>query len=232
MIIDDRNSMLNWYPKIKDLAIMQPETNIVPIQWMPAHQGIRNFPQVYKAARQIGFPLFMRTDHFSGKHSWNRTCYVDKLHNLEANLLNLVEESEMAGMLGLPVNAIVFRKYVEMESAFIAFGGLPVSKERRYFVKDGRVKCHHAYWIEPAIEFWGATRAEEPPDWREKLQALNYESDVEIDLLTTYAQQVSQVLSGYWSVDFCLSKSKMWYLIDCATGEQSWHPPCQYAKEL
>ena len=57
---------------------------------------------------------------------------------------------------------------------------------------------------------------------------LNKEGKEEITLLSEYATKVSEVLDGYWSVDFAEVKGGglNWRLIDMAEGEKSWHPDC------
>ena len=47
-------------------------------------------------------------------------------------------------------------------------------------------------------------------------------------MLNNYAAKVAKQMEGYWSVDFCLSKTNEWILIDMATGNRSWHPDCQF----
>mgnify|MGYP000335996289 CR=1 FL=1 len=224
----DENSMLYWYPKIKNLNIPQPRTEIVEV-----NESIfdlldgklpRNIDEIKRVARKIGYPLFMRTDHLSGKHEWKYTCYVETEKDLIPHISNLVESSAMAGIVGLPINALVFRELLKLDYAFKAFNGLPIARERRVFIKDGNVQCIHAYWVEDAIRFW---EAKEPEGWRKKLRELNTVTDEEVEILTEYAEIVGQEVKGYWSVDFAKSGEK-WYLIDMAKGEDSWHPPCEY----
>jgi len=124
---------------------------------------------------------------------------------------------------GLDFTSFVFREYIEMESGFKAFlGELPINKERRYFIKNGKVLCHHPYWIEDSIS------RPSIKNWKTVLEKLNEETEDEIELLTSYAEKVAKVLDGYWSIDFCLSKEGVWYLIDCALGKDSWHPKCKF----
>jgi hypothetical protein len=105
---------------------------------------------------------------------------------------------------------------------------MPVNPERRYFVENGKVICRHPYWIQEAVE--KGTKPEKlPENWREIATAMNIQTQEEIKLLTGYAEQVSKVLDGFWSVDFCKAKDGRWILIDMANGELSWHPDdCQF----
>jgi len=189
-----------------------------------------NMPAIHGVCNAIGYPVFARTDKMAAKHSWNSTCYVATENDLDEHIASLVDHTLNCDMIGKMVDGIAIREYIEMESSFTAFDGLPISRERRYFARDGEVECHHPYWQEDAIRF--TDPASEPPNWREFLSGLNYESFDEIDTLTRYAEKIAAVLEGYWSIDFCRCKTKRgqpgkWYFIDCALGTESWHPECE-----
>lgn len=163
----------------------------------------------------------------SAKHSWEGTCLVPDREILFQHIGSLIDSTLTVGMFGeLDSNALVFREYLPLDSAFTAFSGLPISRERRYFIRDGKVECHHPYWIQYAIE-----RSWRPPseeNWKKLLAGLNLENETEIKTLTSYAEMVGEVLPGYWSVDFALGRRRVtWYLIDMAEGEKSWHPEHQ-----
>lgn len=234
--------MLYWFPKIKDIeGIQYPKTEFVKVSWgydyykyiseEPIPQDV--IERLKITARRIGYPLFMRTDHLSGKHSLaGFISYIENEDMLVKNLYRLLEESACAGLMGLPVEAIVLREYVELDACFKAFGGIPIAKERRYFIKDGKVLCHHPYWEEAAIRFWKSCGIKEPDNWRKKLAKINKESKKEVKLLTKKAQLVANVMEGFWSIDFAHTKDGRWILIDMAVGEDSWHPPeCEYCPE-
>lgn len=223
-----KTSLLYWWPKVKDLGIPVPKTVILEVDnetlssileapWDP-HLAVH----VYEAAREIGFPLFVRTDLASGKHGWKRTCYVASEGMLLANVRGVVEENEMP-IIPLDYRALVFREMLKLFAPFTAFrGDLPIAKERRYFIRDGQVECHHPYWIEGAV---AAGRAE-AEGWREILAGLNTEYPSEIEILTSYSQNVAAVIEGYWSIDYAFAADGTWYLIDMAEGQKSWHPEC------
>lgn len=221
----DKNSMLYWYPLVCDLDVPQPRTCIVEMSLYSdslTRPINAHLDKIRQAVEDVGgYPVFMRTDLVSGKFDWGRTCYCASEQHLIANIPNLVQFSENCGMIGKPVNALVFREYIEMASKFSAFHGLPIGRERRYFARDGVVECHHPYWPEAAMQFY---ESKSPAQWQRKLCAMNYESIQERSLLATYAEKLGAVLPGYWSIDFCLSRSGTWHFIDCALGAQSWHP--------
>ncbi len=240
------NSMLHWWPLVKDLDIPMPKTVILEEpreglltefcfavldsahgkdldyqailpEWQPYEE------RIYEEADKLGFPLFWRTDILSAKHSWKRTCYLPERDAIKHNLVSLLEE-HLAGF-GIPrAHALVLREFLELDSSFTAFPDLPISAERRYFVRDGAVVCAHPYWPEEAIH----SPSEE--DWKQRLARLNRQSAAEIDLLTRHATLLAERLDGFWSVDFARGTDGTWYFIDAARGEDSWHPEdCEHA---
>lgn len=213
----EESSLLKWFPVVKKLNIPIPETVIVKIPTSPENMR--------EKANEIGYPLFMKTDLIAGKHDWENTCFVEKEKYLNYNITNLISELEIVDMeAGSPFNAIVFRKYIELDSKFKAFLGMPVARERRYFINKGKVLCHHPYWIEEAISFWHNTK--EPNNWRKLLKELNTETDQEINMLSQYAKMVAEVFADDWAVDFAQAKDGTWYLIDMQRSKISWHPKC------
>ena len=227
MLEPNEDSFLIYWPKIKDLPIKQPKSKIVLLSKKEFKATFDGCPQslvdkVAKAITSFTLPVFIRTDLSSAKHYWKTTCFYDGQKDLRKHLYGIMEFNHCADFFGLPFVAIVIREYIPMASGFTAFyGDMPVNPERRYFIKDGQVVCHHHYWIEEAID-----QSKEPSEksWRDIAKNLNHESKDEIDLLTGYALQVAQVMDGFWSVDFCKAVTGDWYLIDMATGQNSWHP--------
>ncbi len=230
--------MLYWWPLVSLTDVPRPKTIIV---WTGIHPLMdmldgKELPDYLKdfiilGTEKLGYPLFLRTDLASGKHGWKNTCYVQSGEMLFRNICGVVEENDMAGILGLNYQAIVMREFIPLENNFTAFWGqMPVAKERRYFIKDGKVECHHPYWQEEAIAVLDGSEEELikvynlPNNWRSLLEDLNHETEEEIALLTGYAEQLGRYLSGYWSVDFAKGQDGIWYFIDAALGEQSWHP--------
>ena len=236
----ERNSLLYWYPKLKDLGIPTPKTEIVELknqhsELIPICDGDMsplepNWKEILQKARKIGFPLFMRTDEFSGKHNWKKTCYVEKEENLKQNIYHLIEDSFCADVVGLPIRAIVLREFIPMKTLFTAFyGDMPVNPEIRFFIKDGEVLCWHWYWIEDAIEK-GTPKDKLPFDWRYRLEDAKkkYLTGNDLLWLTNDVRKIAKKFDGYWSVDFCMSKDNRWILIDMAEGHKSWHPNCRF----
>lgn len=225
---DNQTSMLNWYPKIKDLPIPQPRTLFVMLNEKEL-ESLYNEAVPESVTEKVKcvcdtmfYPCFLRTDLASGKHGWKKTCFIDGKSELWEHIYEVVSFNLCADLLGLDFKALVVREFIPMDTHFTAFyGDMPVNPERRYFIKDGKVVCHHPYWIEEAIE-----ESKEPsiPNWREVAKQLNTETEEEIQLLTKYALMVAEKLPSSWSVDFCKAKDGRWILIDMALAERSWHP--------
>lgn len=235
-MINEKNtktSLPYWFRETQRLDIPQPETEIVPcdrgnvLDWIEGGDLDADFVRLLEsAAEKIGYPVFMRTDLCSAKHDWKNSCYVKDKNSLWMNFSRLIQYNEMADLMGLPYTSIVIREFLPLEATFIAFhGDMPINKERRYFIENGEVLCHHPYWPVEAIE-----EHTKDPEWATKLAALNEEEIIERALLGSFAREVSRVLPGFWSVDFAKSTNGKWYLIDMAVGEASYHwPECQNA---
>jgi hypothetical protein len=228
----NKSSMLYWWPRIKGLPIPQPKTIIVPVSTETMAktldgdiEGMLVFePQFRAAAEELGYPLFLRTDQMSGKHEYERTCFVPSPDELLRHIGALIEYNFIVDMFGPGPSAIVFREFITLAACFHAFEGLPIAPERRYFVRGGQVQCHHPYWPADAI------RNPSTRFWKSRLNRMNEEFEEEIILLSGYAETVGACLPGYWSVDFALAADGRWLLIDCAKGEESWHPNnCDYS---
>jgi hypothetical protein len=239
----NKSSLLYWFPKIAGLGIPVPRTEIVrltqgEIQAYRRCEGDTiSFPRLNGQVKRViqdmfPLPVFLRTDEYSGKHGWKKTCFLDNLDNLDRNLAGVIEGSLTVDVLGaLPIEAIVVREFIPMDTEFYAFSGeMPVNPERRYFIRNRKVECRHPYWIEDTIAE-ATPRDKLPRNWKKILESMNTQSESEIKLLAEYAERIAKVLPGYWSVDFCRARDKTWYLIDMAEGDKSWHPKCRYSTQ-
>lgn len=223
----NKNSMLYWFPKIKAAGLPVPKTEILVIPASDLIKAINNEKdskaffakygeQIKQKAAMIGYPLFMRTDQMACKHSWVNTCYVPTPDKLMNNLYHLVEDNFCADMAGeVEPNAIVFREFLELDWKFKAFEGMPIAREWRIFVKDGKITCIHPYWMPAAI------RRPSDPNWQSILATMN--SDGASFIPQQIAIQAGIALGNYWSVDLCKTRSGDWYLTDMAQGDDSYH---------
>lgn len=250
-LFDERNSLLYWFPKVRALDIPTPKTEWVEFPPEIAHKffdestqddAVKQFQPYLKKlkekAESLGYPLFIKTDMASHKHGWEKGAFVRREKDLLDHIINTLEFNAMVGVVGLNYRAIVIREFLELDWRFKAFHGkMPVARERRYFINDSQVLCHHPYWIQDAIlkahknegkthELFGYMPHKLPNKWEEMLEEINRETEDEITLLTHYASQIAQVFTDYWSIDFAYTRKGNWFLIDMANGYASEHPTC------
>jgi hypothetical protein len=231
-----RTSMLHWWPKIEPLSgvIPMPVTEIViapaTIMGMLDGESLPEYfcKEIQRVSEKFMRPIFIRTDYVSGKHSWDRSCYLPSGDRLLQHIYELVENSALVDQ---SVQAIVFREYIEPDPGHMVvdwFDNMPLRKEVRCFIQDGRLVCWHPYWPADAVDTEYCPR----PVLREEVARINATiTDADIAILTDYCAKVGEVLPGAWSVDFMWSgKRNFWYLIDMAAAALSWHPQCEFKK--
>lgn len=238
----DKNSMAYWFPRLQKSGVPVPETILVENTlgmdiYTPAWDGkkptgwdefLRNISKaVMTMAANHGWPVFLRSDHTSGKHSWIDTCCVPSIASLESHLVEVIYETGESG-LGFPqIECIAVREMLPTEPAFTAFwGDLPICQERRYFFDDGKVIKHIPYWPEEAFLEMAGEEEESfahHNDWRHELMALNVESPSEIQALSILTERVAQEFDqgDIWSLDFLATK-RGWFAIDMALAQNSW----------
>lgn len=218
------NSLNFWFPKIEAAGLPVPRTLIatadcdltslidgeLPSCWHDLIAHLKLF------AEEIGLPCFLRTGHTSGKHSWNETCYLESLDDLETQVANLVEYSVLADIMGLPTDVWAVRELIETEPLFYAFHGrMPIVREFRLFVRDDKIEHIQPYWPSDAIE------APSDPDWHAILTKASKLWPHDTSLCGLAVQAVEAVGGGYWSVDFLRDKNEKAWLTDMADGDRS-----------
>lgn len=236
-----KNCITYWLPKLFKLKIRIPNTimidmnkvdkNFVPAMkkmfWMKKPNkedriALTKFRQILEnMAHKIGYPLFLRTGQTSQKHEWIETCFIKSQIQLLKNAQNLAEFSIMKDFKGgFPINVWVVRKLLKINPAFKAFYGMPITREFRYFIKDGKILCRHPYWPEEA--FKGMVKDK---NWKSKLEEMNELKNFEQEDLDIMAEKIAEEFKGFWSIDFLQDNRYQWYVIDMATGEDSYHWP-------
>lgn len=243
-LVQARCSMTHWWPRVRTMAVAvpMPRTLLLPVDFTPMFDAPRGSgtspiatvppdgrrvpwsPRVMAdviAAAEFTYPVFLRTDHTSGKHAWVDSCFVPSAETLPSHLAEVIESTLMAD--AIPA-ALVVREYLPLASRFTAFrGALPIAPERRYFAEAGHVLCHHPYWPAEAI-VQGTPPGQLPLDWKNRLAQCNHETPGEITVLSTYAAALSTQLDGAWSLDFAKTAEGWWVFLDAAPAERSWHP--------
>ena len=107
--------MLQWFPKIKHLDIPQPQTKIVKIPYTKFTELLdgnstlseytEQFSEIMNALKP--FPIFLRTDNSSQKHSFRKTCRLPDESSLFGHILELVDSNRASDLMD---NALIFRK--------------------------------------------------------------------------------------------------------------------------
>jgi len=243
----NKNCISYWYPKLAEAGVPTPRTTIIttkldlgslfddPLLKAKKSREFSAFiEEIEAAAEATGYPVFLRTGHLSAKFGWETTCCVEKRCDVAKHICELVECSCTSTMIDLPTDVWAVREMLPTEPIFTVRHGMPINRERRYFVGDGKVVCHHPYWPEDAVEKtfpYGAVpmrqpmeepKRIEPEHWREKLTALNCETESEIAELMTLSMRVARQFSGAWSVDW-LHTTRGWFCIDMAEAHRSFH---------
>lgn len=227
----DVNDLAYWFPLIQEGGLPVPKTRIVTtdvelVDLLDGRMPVGYeafFSDLGNAARNIGYPCFLRTGHGSGKHEWSDTCYLTDPNDLGTHVYALIEWSHLVDMMGLPHQTWVVRQLIPTRYLFRcqAWRGFPVTREFRVFVKDGAVEAIYPYWPPTAVE-------QGQPDavnWRVLLAMASELASYERETLTMLAEKASAAVGGgYWSVDFLRALDDRWWLTDMADGERSYRP--------
>ena len=220
----DKSEISYWYPCIKD-RIPTPKTVIIPV----TNDDFKDYEPIDNLLHKIEFelnkvciayPLFLKTDIYSEKWEWANSCFVESKRHLFTNMIHLLVKCEEED-LG-EVKEFVFKEFLSLDTAFLAFNNMPIAKERRYFIENKKVLCHHPYWEENSIEFYSDSY---PSNWKQKLNDINTETESEIAYLSKLAVLFACLIDDddYYSVDFAMDINGDWYLIDVAKGYKSYH---------
>ena len=199
----DRTNLAWWFPRIARAGLPVPKTIVIDMpldarRWIIAAMEGDNVSRDYydsyqefiaklkSACRQTGLPCFLRTGHTSGKHDWDRTCYVLDATIIGRHVRRLVEYSEMASLVGLPWATWAVRELLPTLPLGTCrlYGGMPVCREFRVFVDGSVVHCLHPYWPLDALQRGGADNA---AGIFERLSAITSEERMEVEALASRA---------------------------------------------
>lgn len=222
----NKNSMLYWFPIIKQLVnvgtILVPKTKLIPVNGDDIFSLMdgktpqcwnKLVEQCQQSAKELGLPVFLRTDHTSGKHGWKKTCFVPRAEDLPAHISRLVDVSACSD---LPCEGFAVRELLHLKSSFHAhYGQMPVAREFRFFVRDGIIEHMQFYWPTDSV------RDPDREDWKKLLAQLSVIETTEQAILEQQVLAVNNALPGYWSVDFAQDTKDRWWLIDMADGRLS-----------
>lgn len=228
------NDLSTWLVPLVSSGVPVPRTSVVKgAPWEDFAAMIEGrVTSGYKAFRSRlrsylkmhGLPCFLRTGHTAGKHSWELTCFLSDADLLDEHVQQLVWESELAHVMGLPTETWAIRDLVATRPLFRAFGrGMPVVREFRAFFAGGRMTCIHPYWPADAIE------RPDRPDWRRRLDEASALAPSERALLRMRTEAVAGrfggPLAGAWCIDWMQGSTGIWWGIDMCRADDAWHWP-------
>jgi hypothetical protein len=234
------NCISNWFPRLQEVGARVPRTAIVRLSedeaddltlWAygePPPSLKQSVDAVRAACDTIGYPCFLRSGQTSAKHGWKDSCYIPHAESVESHMYQIVEYSAMAGFDGLPLNVWAARELLPTVPAFTAFyGRMPITREFRFFVRDGKVEHWQPHWPGKAIE----GQSPDSEDWELWLAEISDLDDVSLAGLTILSEEIGLHIGGYWSIDWLWVQREgemggEWHCTDMAVGEQSykWMP--------
>ncbi len=231
----DKTCMSWWFPKLEQAGVPQPKTILTrwpgePMALMDLLDG--KVPEGYDefvallelAVKVVGLPAFFRTGLTSGKHDWNRTCFLAKgdRQTIGQHVAALVEFSHMCDFLGLDHDIWAVREFLPCPDASLAFpsvehGGMIVREEFRCFVSKGSVVCIHPYW--PQDAFGDITERD-----TNRITEIGTMTAEKQNQITPIVKKAGLALDGDFSIDV-LNTARGWVVTDCAVAQKSWHWP-------
>lgn len=222
-----------WFPKLERAGLPVPQT--IMLDMPPEAQecvwssfdgreagDIEPFLKDLKeASMKVGYPCFLRTDHTSAKHEWNRTCFVTAIPDLRQAVFNIAyfsDSNSMAGELSWEKWAV--REFLPTIALGWCpqYGGMPVCREFRFFVNNDEVECFHPYWPIKALQRGGIG----PRGLKHLNKALYKLNEVDKTKLIKLASAAGKAVGGRWSVDI-LDTERGWYITDMAEADKSFH---------
>lgn len=239
--MNSKNCISYWYPKLLESGVQTPKTVFVhtdlefmkwtcpdpkhPIRPADAKAMALFIEQLQWAGEEVGgAPFFLRSGHTSAKHGWKDTCHVKSMNDIQKHVFEISIFCDCADIIGLPQNVWAVRELLKTEPAFIAFQGMPITKERRYFFNKGKVVGWHPYWPPNAIgedhQSADSFCHTNDPDWRRKLEDMNTSDHIERSVLTRLTENVAAKFDGAWSIDW-LFTDRGYVAIDMALASQS-----------
>jgi hypothetical protein len=219
-----------WFPKLEAAGLPVPKTHIIKASedelkaiWESFETSLQSglaplVERAQEAAEAVGYPAFLRTDYFSGKHNWEKTCYITEAGNIAQHIVDIAYFWESVNMVAPKSDVWVVREFLPTLPHGICrnYGNMPICKEFRFFVDGGKLLCWHPYWPEESLRDGGAAFDNPHFDYKDFCT-----SNV-MDELIALAVSAGSVVGGKWSVDI-LETSRGWYITDMAEAHKSFH---------
>lgn len=167
--------------------------------WLPIAELDPSFEAVHESVRRFGEQAIILKDYVkSRKHEWLETCYIPNAsdRNHVEQVVHLFLERQ-----GDDLNeGLVFREFVELE--FLENherSGMPLSREMRVFVLDGRPVYVSNYWSA------GQDQEFEP-------------------VLKQFLDMIASVESRFFTIDFAKRKNGPWLVLELGDGQTAGLP--------
>lgn len=221
-------SMHYWYDKIKNI-VKTPKTIEIKVpddcnlNFLLDQQKPKSFDvflgNLSDAVKQIGTPCFLRNSFTSNKHNWDMACYLTDIEKLCFHVTNI---TEFSAIIDCPNDYYYVREIIKTNPIFYAFrSGLPITKEFRLKLENGKVTHIQPYWdskaiVEPTIE-----------NWEEEIKKIFTLTNQEYLFLENETLKIHEALPERdWSVDWLQAENGEWYLTDMALAHRSywWEP--------
>lgn len=221
-----------WYPKITEAGLPTPDTVIIKCPNANELASILDGStpsvlaelchEIQDAAGMIaGCPFFLRTGQTSGKHMWDRTCYVADITSktIMSHIAALIDFSGSVDMIGLPIDIWVVRKLLDVTPLFRCelYRGMPIVPEARCFVDGGKLVDFVPYWPEGAIE----EGQPDNPRWKEIVAVADDKIATNKSEIAELACRAGMAVGGQWSVDVLLANDGL-FVTDMAVAERSY----------
>lgn len=230
--MNDKTSMTYWFPLLEAAGLPVPKTimvamppdvcrNVLMVLYGEKPESDPRehicFSELKLAVEKIGTPCFLRTAMTSAKHSWEDSCFLSRVGDLVKHVYAIAEFSECADFCGLPYDTWFVRELLPSIKFGVCphYSNMPVAREFRFFVEDGKVRCFHPYWPLEALEDGGWTGSKIDYD-------VMCDPTGSFQAMNDLALRVSAAIEGAWSVDL-LQTERGWFVTDMAEAEKSFH---------
>lgn len=241
----DKTCLSYWFPRIEKAGLPVPLTHWTGIGregWRNLMNSLDKPPRrnsdlehghnaliwladwIAEKGSLVCLPFFLRTGQTSGKHQWTDTCFVNTLDQKEIakHIMAIVEYSEMADMIGLACDVWVVRQFIKTAPICLAYRGMPVNREWRFFVEGGRITHTQFYWPKRSVK-QGSPQAlpGKALDWQADLARIGTLDSVTRTRLERLSLDAAQACEEDYSIDWLQDADGNWLLTDMAEAARS-----------
>lgn len=173
------------YETIKQFT---PKTTFKKLESAFQFEDFQNEIEVFGAN-----PIVIKDYVKSQKHYWNEACFIPNAANKEQTISVIEKFIELQDS---DLNeGLVFREYVELEElASHSESGMPLTKEFRLFVKNGKIISVYKYWDE------GDYQNVSP-------------------VIEQFDEVIPEIKSNFFTMDIAKKKSGNWIIVELGDGQ-------------